>query len=97
MSTVLPRKYSNLGFDPDALREKYREERDKRLRPDANEQYVEVTGTFAHVVDDPYVETGFSREPFEDEVDVIIIGGGFGGLLAAARFREAGIEDIRIV
>ena len=97
MSTVLPRKYSNLGFDPDALREKYREERDKRLRPDANEQYVEVTGTFAHVVDDPYVETDFSREPFDDEVDVIIIGGGFGGLLAAARFREAGIEDIRIV
>ena len=40
MSTVLPRKYSNLGFDPDALREKYREERDKRLRPDANEPPV---------------------------------------------------------
>ena len=26
-------------FDPDALREKYREERDKRLRPDGNAQY----------------------------------------------------------
>ena len=97
MSTPLPRKYSNLGFDPDALREKYREERDKRLRPDANEQYVEVTGRFAQVVDDPYVEPGFSREPLKDEVDVVIIGGGFGGLLAAARLREAGIRDIRIV
>jgi hypothetical protein len=29
------------AFDPDALREKYREERDRRVRPDANEQYVE--------------------------------------------------------
>nr|MCS5566866.1 hypothetical protein [Pseudomonadales bacterium] len=80
MSTVLPRKYSNLGFDPDALREKYREERDKRLRPDANEQYVEVNGAFAHFVDDPYVEPDLSRQPLEDEVDVVIIGGGFGGL-----------------
>ena len=97
MSKVLPRKYSNLGFDPDALREKYREERDKRLRPDANEQYVEVNGAFAHFVDDPYAESDLSREPLEDEVDVVIIGGGFGGLLAAARFREAGIDDIRIV
>ena len=31
-----------LGFDPDALREKYREEREKRLRPDGNEQYREA-------------------------------------------------------
>jgi len=33
-----------LDFDPDALREKYREERDKRLRTDGNNQYIEVTG-----------------------------------------------------
>ena len=33
-----------LDFDPDALREKYRAERDKRLRADGNEQYVEVDG-----------------------------------------------------
>ena len=33
-----------LDFDPDALREKYRHERDKRLRPDGNDQYVEVEG-----------------------------------------------------
>ena len=32
------------AFDPDALREKYREERDKRLRADGNDQYVEVAG-----------------------------------------------------
>ena len=42
-----------LDFDPDALREKYRPERDKRLRPDANDQYVEVKGDFSHYIDDP--------------------------------------------
>ena len=33
-----------LDFDPDALREKYRLERDKRLRGDGNNQYIEVVG-----------------------------------------------------
>ena len=36
-----------LGFDPDVLREKYRAERDKRLRPDGNAQYQNVTGDFS--------------------------------------------------
>jgi cyclohexanone monooxygenase len=86
-----------LDFDPAALREKYRQERDKRLRADANEQYVEVKGDFKHYIDDPYVEPGFTRAPLTDEVDVLVIGGGFGGLLSAARLREAGVERIRIV
>jgi len=88
---------ARLDFDPDALRRKYREERDRRLRPDGNEQYVEVTGRYAHFVDDPYVEPGFSRAPLTDEVEMLVIGGGFGGLLVGARLREAGVENIRIV
>jgi cation diffusion facilitator CzcD-associated flavoprotein CzcO len=87
----------DLGFDPDALREKYRIERDKRLRDDGNEQYVEVTGDFAHYIDDPYVEDSVKREPLTDEVDTVIIGGGFGGLLAGARLREAGLKNIRMI
>jgi len=86
-----------IDFDPDALRAKYREERDRRIRTDGNEQYVEVQGDFSRYVDDPYVDPGFTREPLTDEVGVLIIGGGFGGLLAAARLREAGIDDLRII
>ena len=86
-----------LDFDPDQLREKYRQERDRRLRPDANGQYVEAKGDFRHYVDDPYVKPGFTRAPLNDAMDVIVIGGGFGGLLAAARLREAGVKDIRII
>ncbi|MEC7076656.1 MAG: NAD(P)/FAD-dependent oxidoreductase [Pseudomonadota bacterium] len=87
----------DLDFDPAALKAKYLEERDKRLRDDGNEQYVEVTAEFSHYVDDPYVEPGFSRAPLHDEVEVAIIGGGFGGLLMAARLREAGFDDIRMI
>jgi cation diffusion facilitator CzcD-associated flavoprotein CzcO len=87
----------DLGFDPKALREKYRAERDKRLRREGNEQYVDVTGEFAGFLEDPYVPAGFTREPLTDEVDVVVIGGGFGGLLAGARLREAGVQDIRMI
>jgi len=86
-----------LDFDPGALREKYRIERDKRLRDDGNSQWIEVRGDYTHYVDDPYVEPGFKRAPLNDEVDALVIGGGFGGLMAAARLREAGVETIRIV
>ncbi|TFH25054.1 MAG: NAD(P)/FAD-dependent oxidoreductase [Myxococcales bacterium] len=67
------------------------------MRTDGNEQYVEVGGRFAHFVDDPYVDRGFEREPLTDEVDVVVIGGGFGGLLAGTRLREAGVENVRII
>jgi cyclohexanone monooxygenase len=88
---------AELVFDPDALRERYRVERDKRLREDANEQYVEMTGSFAHYLEDPYVDEKTERKPVTDEVDVVLIGGGFGGLQAGARLRDAGIKDIKII
>jgi cyclohexanone monooxygenase len=88
---------ADLHFDPDALREKYRAERNKRLRTEGNEQYLEVKGAFAHFIEDPYVDPGFHRAPLFDEVEVAVIGGGFGGLLAGARLREAGVDSIRMI
>ena len=85
------------AFDPDALRTKYAEERDKRLRADGNEQYVEMNGEYAHYLEDPYIEAPIERAPLTDEVDVVLIGGGFGGLQAGARLRQAGVKDIRII
>ena len=90
--------YSNLGFDPDALRAKYRQERDRRLRADGEAQYIEMSGEFARYADaDPYVEPGFTREAVDTEIDVAIIGGGFSGMLAAVRLREQGVTDVRII
>lgn len=86
-----------LDFDLEALREKYRIDRDKRLRDDGNEQYQEATGDFVYYVDDPYVETVVQRDALLDEVEVAVIGGGFGGLLAGARLRQAGLKSIRLI
>jgi cyclohexanone monooxygenase len=83
-------------FDPDDLRRRYEFERDKRVRADGNEQYVEMVGQFACYLEDPYTRP-IDREPLTDTVEVAIIGGGFGGLLVGARLRQAGIEDLRVI
>jgi len=88
---------TTLEFDPDALRERYRAERDKRLRADGNEQYVEMTGDYAHYLEDPYIDEAIERDPTTKEVDVVCVGGGFGGLQAAARLHKAGITDICLI
>jgi cation diffusion facilitator CzcD-associated flavoprotein CzcO len=86
----------DLGFDPEALRARYRAERDRRLRTDGNEQYLNIAGQFAHYLEDPYTPRA-ARAPVSDHVEVAVIGGGFGGLLAAARLRKAGFTDIRMI
>ncbi|MGZ8746793.1 MAG: flavin-containing monooxygenase [Mycobacterium sp.] len=84
-------------FDVDALRQKYAQERDRRLRPDGIAQYVEISGVFADFANDPWSDQEFTREPLTDEVDVAIIGAGFGGLLTGARLRELGVQSIRLI
>jgi cation diffusion facilitator CzcD-associated flavoprotein CzcO len=85
-----------VSFDPDALRERYRRERDKRLRPDGNEQYIEMAGPFARYLEDPYTEPQ-QRAPLHDEAAITLIGGGLAGLVAGARLKQAGVEDVRII
>jgi cation diffusion facilitator CzcD-associated flavoprotein CzcO len=85
-----------MNVDHDALRERYRLERDKRLRGDGNDQYLEPSGKFEYMVDDPYVDR-VEREPMVDEVTVALIGGGFSGLCVGARLKQAGIDDVRII
>ena len=78
------------------LRERYRVERDKRLRPEGNDQYLKPTGRFASLLDDPYCER-VERAPVRGDVDVVIVGAGFAGLATGARLRQQGVADIRLV
>ena len=75
---------------------RYRAERDKRLRPDGNTQYLQPTGRFAHLLDDPWTDRT-EREPVTEELEVVVIGAGFGGLATGARLVQAGVTDIRLV
>ena len=83
-------------IDKEALKRKYAEERDKRLRPDGNDQYLQLKGQLSHYLDDPYTPV-VEREPKTDHVTVAFIGGGFAGLVTGARIKEAGVDDVRII
>ncbi len=79
------------------LRQKYLDERQKRLNARGIGQYIEVKGDFSRFIDDPYVDGPLVRDALTETVEAIVIGGGFGGLLAAAELHKIGITDIRIV
>ncbi len=86
-----------LGFDPQELRRKYDAEREKRLRKNGAFQYRDVTGDLERFKVDPYIESTIEREALEEDLEVLIVGGGFGGLLIGARLQEAGITNFRII
>ncbi|XOV89107.1 MAG: flavin-containing monooxygenase [Pseudomonadota bacterium] len=83
-------------IDKEALKKKYMEERNKRLRPDGNAQYIRIQGQLSHYLDDPYVPLK-ERAPKTDHVTVAFIGGGYAGLVTGARLVEQGITDVRII
>ena len=91
-----PQSLKSHPLDKERLRQKYIEERNKRLRPDGNDQYLQVTGQLARYLEDPYTPVT-PRALKTDHVTFAFIGGGFAGLATAARLSEAGISDVRII
>ncbi|MFI8946657.1 flavin-containing monooxygenase [Streptomyces sp. NPDC053750] len=79
------------------LKERYRAERERRVRPDGARQYLGAAAEFGYYAADPYAGKTSEREPLRDRVDVAVIGGGFGGILAGARLRRQGIERVRVI
>jgi len=84
----------------DTIKRRFAEERERRLayRPEGTAQFTsDLTGELARYEIDPYSEAPPPREPIDDTVQILFIGGGFSALLTAARLRQAGFGSIRIV
>ncbi|MES1228098.1 MAG: monooxygenase, partial [Armatimonadota bacterium] len=78
----------------DELRARYAEEREKRLRPEANAQYVPISDV-SDFDADPFTPL-VPREPLAVTTDALIVGAGWGGMATAASLREQGVDDILI-
>lgn len=89
----------DLEFCPDVLEQRYNAERVRRLRTDGPAQYqgARPSGAFASFGADPWADPAFERPPITEHSQVIVVGGGFGGLLSAARLQERGVSDVRVV
>jgi cation diffusion facilitator CzcD-associated flavoprotein CzcO len=84
----------------DSIKARFAEERDLRLRyrPEGTSQFTtELDGKLKVYQTDPYGGEVTPRDPINDSVEVLFIGGGFSALLTSARLREAGVDSIRIV
>jgi cation diffusion facilitator CzcD-associated flavoprotein CzcO len=82
-------------IDISALREKYRQERDKRLRCDGQKQYVKPNGDWAAAFEsDPYRPL-VSRDPISEDLDIAILGAGWSGILSAYHLKQVGVDTFR--
>lgn len=80
-------------IDIPAMREKYRQERDKRIKKEANEQYIETSGKWAEMYEaDPYMPVT-PRAPITGETDVVILGAGYCGMMVAIQLKMAGLHN----
>ena len=100
---VAEEKEEREPIDYDAIRAKYAAFREARLRSDGEAQYTSEIddvrggsyGSDPWAAESDHVEA--DRAPLSDEVEVLIIGGGFSALLTSAQLRARGVESIRIV
>ncbi|KAL3474458.1 Neopentalenolactone D synthase [Aspergillus californicus] len=72
-------------------------EREKRINKKGIHQFREATGELAKFAADPWAKADSTRLEVDEDVDVLIIGCGFGGVLAAKKLHDAGIHRIRMV
>lgn len=83
--------------DIEAMRARYAAERQKRMRSEGSAQYLELDGDLADLYEvDPYTPVT-PRDPIDADIEVLILGGGFAGLLAGAYLKKAGVSDIRVI
>ena len=83
--------------DFEVLKQKYHEEREKRVNKAGNAQYRAVDHPFSGAVDDPNAGEPIVRDPVSLDTEVVIVGAGFSGLLAANALRREGIDDFRLI
>ncbi|BFM07516.1 flavin-containing monooxygenase [Halioxenophilus aromaticivorans] len=82
-------------IDIPALQEKYRAEKNRRIRPEGAKQYAGAKQEFnEEYLDDPHTPVQ-ERAKIDEDLEVAILGAGWSGILAAYHLKKAGITDYR--
>ncbi|KAI8942467.1 hypothetical protein NX059_000535 [Plenodomus lindquistii] len=91
--------WKSLEVDDEKLAAKYREEREKRQKAAGINQYHHAveSDVLMPMTQDPFADSDFVRDPVTRDVDIVIVGGGVGGLTAACNLVKAGHENILVV
>ena len=79
----------------ESAKERYEAERAKRLRSEGLAQYESLRD---HDLDrDPWADPDFTRDTVVEDVQVVVLGGGWAGMLAGINLVKRGITNFRIV
>lgn len=82
-------------IDIPGLKQRYQDERDRRMRREGQYQYVKPVDDFADNYEaDPYSPT-VSRDAVNEEIDVAVLGGGWSGIMAGVHLRKQGLDSFR--
>lgn len=86
----------DIDFDPEHLRERSAVDKQKRIRPDQLAQFQGLSDVLEVDDSDPFSEP-IHREPVTEELDTLVLGGGFGGTTAGAYLAQNEVSNSRIV
>lgn len=93
----MKRRLAELAAVLDEVNKRYRHERDKRLRGRDRLEANATPAALSPLSDERVAGPIVPRAPIESERDVVIVGAGFGGLLAGVRLHQGGIDDFCIL
>lgn len=90
--TAIP---STEEIDIPVLKKKYRQERDRRIRPEGQKQYADRSDDPVHTYEvDPHLPVQ-PRDSLSEDIEVAVLGGGWSGVMTGVQLRKAGISDFR--
>lgn len=84
-------------IDSQKLKEKYAEERDKRLNSKSARSYALAKDCNSKLTQDLWRKSNNDRAPLNEELDVLVVGGGMSGIMTATRLIQNGVTDIRLL
>ena len=85
------------NIDPQKLKEKYAEERNKRLNSAAGRKYTLAKDNGQDLMQDLWPQSQIDRPPLSEKIDVLVVGGGMSGIMTAVRLIQNGVTDIRLL